>query len=185
MRLTPSWFSSSSGAPETERSEDADTTSGITIYYPSKGDLATTDTEDGGDAAEFVPDSDAALLVDLDEMSTPVTVDEIADRLIEPARPSIDTWANVHERLYSERLPALDAAGEIDFDETQGIVERTRRPAGGDEDGLSPTVLGALAGGFLFLLIAVVSASVLTALAVTLVTTTVAVWFVPAYAERS
>ncbi|WP_246999658.1 hypothetical protein [Halosolutus gelatinilyticus] len=178
MRLTPSWFSSSSDVSEGERPEDADTTSGITIYYPSRNGLSTADTEDGGDAEQYVPDSNAALLVDLDEMSTPATVDEITDQLIEPAHPPIDTWADVHERLYRDRLPALEAAGEIEFDQTQGLVERARPRSGGRRSGISPTVLGVLAAGFLILLLAIVSASVLTALTVTLVTT-VAVWFVP------
>ncbi|MFA9415101.1 hypothetical protein [Natrinema sp. HArc-T2] len=93
-------------------------------------------------------------------MNTPVTVDEVADELIEPARPPIETWAIVHERLHQERLPALDATGAIEFDETQGLIERSTGRAN-EERVISPSVLVALSFGLLCVVIALISVSVL------------------------
>lgn len=176
MRLTPSWFRSSPGAPSEERAEDADTTTGVTIYHTAGSGFSGGDIEDTDRVGEFVPNSDASLLAVLNGMQTPATVDEVTDELIDPARPSIETWAAVHERLHRERLPALDATGDIEFDEAQGLVERSAQP--NERSLLSLTALGAVSIGFLFVLIALVSTFVLTAALVTLVTT-VAVWIVP------
>ena len=121
MRLTPSWLcatpsdSSEDGSDDTE----AETVSGVTIYRDPSTDLST-----GGSAAEFVPDSNTELLSVLDGMETPVTVDEIVDELIHPARPSVETWASVHEQLYQYRLPELDTTGHVEFDAEQGLVDR-------------------------------------------------------------
>lgn len=122
MRLTPSWlFATPSDSSESEDGSDdtdAETVSGVTIYREPSTDLST------GSAAEFVPDSNTELLAVLDEMETPVTVDEVADELIHPARPSVETWASVHERLYQYRLPELDSTGHVEFDAEQGLVDR-------------------------------------------------------------
>ncbi|WP_339104326.1 hypothetical protein [Haloterrigena salinisoli] len=140
MRLTPSWlFATPSDSSESEDGSDdtdAETVSGVTIYRDPSTDLSTS-----GSAAEFVPDSNTELLSVLDEMETPVTVDEVADELIHPARPSVETWASVHERLYQYRLPELDTTGHVEFDAEQGLVDRrtvqtdavTRRESSGFE----------------------------------------------------
>ncbi len=88
--------------------------------------------------------------------------------------------AGVHERLHQDRLPALAEAGEIEFDETQGVVERSMTQM--DEEGttLSAAVFGTISLVLLFALLTLVSVSLLTALTVTVVTTTV-VWFVPSF----
>lgn len=116
MRLTPFWLCSMS-ADSTGDSPD-DTESGVTIYHTKSSDFPS----DG--AAEFVPESNSELVATLDEMETPATVDEVADKLIYPARPPVETWASVHERLHQHRLPELDETGHIEFDEEQGLVER-------------------------------------------------------------
>jgi len=93
-------------------------------------------------------------------MSTPVTVDEVTDTLVEPARPSIETWATIHERLHQNRLPALDAKGAIEFDETQGLIERSTDQS--DEGrSLSRARLAAISVGLVLVLIVFVSAFVL------------------------
>ncbi|MDS0477603.1 hypothetical protein [Natrinema sp. 1APR25-10V2] len=130
------------------------------VYAPDAGP-SIDDGDDDGRAATFLPESDAALLSVIDELDTPVTVDEIADTLIEPARPSIETWATVHERLHRDRLPALDASGAIAFDETHGLVERTAHSSDGGR--FSGTLLAALSLGFLLIAIGLVSISVLIA----------------------
>ncbi|SFS53486.1 hypothetical protein [Halostagnicola kamekurae] len=87
------------------------------LKYSEPGDRFT-DTP----ASEFLPASDPTLCAILEEMETPATVDEITDQLIQPANPPIETWADVHERLYEERLPDLEASGEIAFDRDRGTV---------------------------------------------------------------
>lgn len=162
MRLTPSWFRSSSDESDEVDAGDPHGISGLTMVYAPSDDLSTG--EDGNDypAEEFLPESDGALLAVLEGMSTPVTVDEVADALVEPARPSIETWAVVHERLHGDRLPSLDASGAIEFDETRGLVERT--PSYPSEAGrFAATVLTAISIGFLLVSIGLVSISVLIA----------------------
>jgi len=159
MRLTPSWLRSSSGGDTDERSGDSETTSGFTLVYSPESDFSTTDTDETR-AREFIPESDTALVAVLDEMNTPVTVDEVTDELTEPARLPIETWATVHERLHQDRLPALDAAGAIEFDETQGVIERST--ARTNENRLrSSAVLVAISLGLLCVVIALISVSVL------------------------
>lgn len=177
MRLTPSWFRSSSDTPSEQSVEDGGTGSGVTIYHTSENTIFDGDATTGNRVDTFVPDSDASLLAEIDELQSPVTVDEVTDQLIEPARPSIETWAAVHERLHQERLPPLDTAGEIAFDEAQGIVERTSHS---NENNLSTVaLLGGISIGAILALIALASMPLLTAVVVTLVTTAFAVWFVP------
>ncbi len=138
MRLTPPWFRSSSEDPPGEESDgDPDTSAGVTIYHSPPSDLSEESSVSSRRAAHFVPDSDTALVVELDEMSTPVTVDEVADQLISPADPPVETWAAVHERLHRDRLPALDASGDIVFDESQGVVERPPRARAGTQNGVA------------------------------------------------
>lgn len=170
MRLTPSWFRSSSNGSSEERPGDADTTTEVTIYHTSGNGFLKEDDNERDRVGELVPDSDARLLAVIDELQTPVTIDEITDQLIRPARPSIETWAGVHERLHRDRLPALDRSGEIDFDEAQGIVERSSPPA--NEGRLSSlAALSAISIGLVLVGAALVSASVLTAVVVSLITT--------------
>ncbi|WP_245835327.1 hypothetical protein [Natronolimnobius baerhuensis] len=147
---------------------------------PIYRNLQGTSTAGGGDVDAFLPDSDGELCDTLEEMQLPATVDEITDELITPAQPPLDTWAGVHERLHQDRLPALAEAGEIEFDETQGVVERSMTQM--DEEGttLSAAVFGTISLVLLFALLTLVSVSLLTALTVTVVTTTV-VWFVPSF----
>ncbi len=123
MRLTPSWLRSSSDDSPEERSENSDTTSGVTIYHAPPNTVQEGDPKDTQRAANFIPESDTELLAALDEVGTPTTVDEVTDQLLHPARPPIDTWASVHERLHQDRLPELDASGDIEFDTNDGLVE--------------------------------------------------------------
>ncbi|QLK25808.2 hypothetical protein HYG81_17285 [Natrinema zhouii] len=155
MRLTPSWLRSSSEDSAEEQSGDPETLSGVTMVYAPGSDFSADGaitTRDRG----FIPESDAALVAVLDEMNTPVTVDEVTDTLIEPAHPPIETWATIHERLHRNRLPALDTKGAIEFDETQGLIERTATPP--DEARfLSRTRLAAVSIGLLLVLLLFVS----------------------------
>ncbi|WP_435552242.1 hypothetical protein [Natrinema sp. CGMCC1.2065] len=152
MRLTPSWLRSSSADSAEERSEESDPDAGSTaVYAPGCDFLAGDDTDTR--VGEFLPESNAALVTVLDEMAMPATVDEITDALVEPADPPIETWAAVHERLHEERLPALDASGAIEFDETQGLVERSATPVDGTRS-VSPAVLVAISIGVLLVVLA-------------------------------
>ena len=138
MRLTPPWFRSSSEDPPGEESDgDPDTSNGVTIYHSPPSDLPEESSVSHRRAAQFVPNSDTALVVELDEMSTPATVDEVADQLITPANPPVDTWAAVHEQLHQDRLPALDDSGDVVFDETQGIVERPPKARANTQNGVA------------------------------------------------
>ena len=159
MRLTPSWLRSSSEGDADERSGDSETTSEFTMVYSPGSDVSTTDT-DKTRVREFVPESDTALVAVLDELNTPVTVDEVTDELIEPARPPIETWATVHERLHQDRLPALDAAGAIEFDATRGVIKRSITRTN-ENQFFSSAVLAAISLGLLCVVIALVSVSVL------------------------
>lgn len=152
MRLTPSWLRSSSANSGEGRSEESDPDAGsTTVYAPGCDFLAGDDTD--ARVGEFLPESNAALVTVLDEMATPATVDEITDALVEPADPPIETWAAVHERLHEERLPALDASGAIEFDEPQGLVERSATPVDGNRS-VSPAVLVAITIGVLLVVLA-------------------------------
>lgn len=122
MRLTPSWLRSSTDDSPEERPGDAETPSEVTIYYSPPSDLSET-SGTAERAAEFIPESDTALVGVLDEMHTPTTVDEVTDQLVQPARPPIDTWATVHEKLHQDRLPELDTSGYIEFDTEQGVID--------------------------------------------------------------
>ncbi|ADB60027.1 hypothetical protein Htur_1135 [Haloterrigena turkmenica DSM 5511] len=121
MRLTPSWLFATPSEPSEDgpANAEAETVSGVTIYRDPSTDSSTADS-----AAEFVPDSNTELLSVLDGMETPVTVDEVTDELIHPARPPVETWAAVHEQLHQYRLPELDATGHVEFDAEQGLVDR-------------------------------------------------------------
>ena len=121
MRLTPSWLCAASSGSSEDDSDGSktETVSGVTIYHDP-----LSDRSNGESATEFVPESDSELVSVLDEMETPVTVDEVADELIYPARPPVETWAAVHQRLHERRLPELDAKGVVEFDAEQGLVER-------------------------------------------------------------
>ncbi|ELY85664.1 hypothetical protein [Natrialba taiwanensis] len=156
-------------------------------------------------------------------MRTPVTVDELVDRLVHsadqqetagtsatvqstrtrtPSNPSavqqsqstltfpstpptppssvpIETWATIHEHLHQKRLPALNEAGSITFDPERGLVELPETTA--DEQSFSPPLLGPILVGLLFLFVALASASVLTAVTLTVAATTFAVWMLPVY----
>lgn len=159
MRLTPSWLRSSSADSTEEQPGDPDTLSGVTMVY-APGSEFSADGAINTRAGEFIPESDAALVAVLDEMNTPVTVDEVTDTLIEPARPPIETWATIHERLHQNRLPALDAKGAIEFDEAQGLIERTTTPSGEDQF-FSRAQLAAISVGLVLVLIVFVSAFLL------------------------
>ncbi|NGM70450.1 hypothetical protein G6M89_15820 [Natronolimnobius sp. AArcel1] len=175
MRLTPSWLRPSSNTPPDECSEGSEPPPGpdIPIYHNLQGPHAVGATE----VDAFVPDDDDELRVVLEDVQLPATVDELTDQLIAPAQPPLDTWAGVHERLHQERLPALEAAGEIEFDETQGVVERSMTDRN-EGPALSPAVFGTVSLVVLFALLTLISVSLMTALTVTVVTTTI-VWFVP------
>ncbi|USZ70838.1 hypothetical protein [Natronosalvus halobius] len=105
-----------------------------------------------------------ALLEEITELDAPVTVDELADHLIWPADPPIETWADVHELLYDERLPALEARGVLAFDPEKGIIEHVRETEGHTE-GLwfSRPVLGLLSLVLLATTLFLVSTGVVTA----------------------
>lgn len=174
MRLTPSWFRTSSDTPPEECSDDSEARSRpeVPISFDPGDDFAAGGPDPDDQVDEFLPDTDAALLTVIEDLQLPVTVDEIADRLIEPAQPPIDTWAAVHERLHRTRLPALDAAGEIEFDDAQGIVERSASQT--DEAGpFSQAGLGTISAIVLLVVFLLVSVSMVTVLMMTLGTLSV------------
>ncbi|WP_231587941.1 hypothetical protein [Halostagnicola sp. A56] len=115
------------------------------LKYSEPGDHFT-----GPPASEFLPASDPTLCAILEEMETPATVDEITDHLVEPSNPPIETWADVHERLYEERLPALEASGAIAFDRDRGTVIVLEPDSGGH-----PMAARALVGAVSILLVIV------------------------------
>lgn len=58
---------------------------------------------------------------------TPATVDEITDQLHDRRAPSdplagLESWDRTHQRLHEVDLPALSAAGLLEFDRDRGIV---------------------------------------------------------------
>ncbi|MHC3436837.1 hypothetical protein ACYJ1Y_01780 [Natrialbaceae archaeon A-gly3] len=148
MRLTP-WFRSLSTTVSDEETEDAGHTEEdleVPIYRPSE---EVSETERRPPASEFVPESEADLLSVLEGMNTPVTVDEVADRLIRPARPPVETWADVHERLHEEVLPNLDSSGKVEFDSTEGVVALSDTSSVRERN--QPTVGEFLTGGLFVL----------------------------------
>lgn len=164
MRLTPSWLRSSSATTPDDRSAGPDVSPDVTIYHAPTATITNDESEQPIEAGEFVPDADSALVAVLDGMHTPVTVDEVADRLVRPKRPSLDTWANVHEQLHQHRLPALDADGVIEFDAERGVVDL---PEGRKrEGGLLRTVLTIFSIGAVLAFLVAVSLPVVTALPV-------------------
>lgn len=122
MVLTSVWSRSLSVVRSRESTSDVDAQVNVVIYDAAS--LGTTHaTERTADPADFVPESSSALVTVLEGMNTPVTVHEVVDRLVRPTRPPVETWGDVHERLYQEQLPALDSEGAIEFDGERGIVE--------------------------------------------------------------
>ncbi|RQG95381.1 hypothetical protein [Natrarchaeobius chitinivorans] len=179
MRLTPSWFSPSSNESGEERTKDADPSSSVTIYYDS---TATPESSVGVDveatATNFVPESDEALLAAIEEIPAPVTIDSIVDRLLDQHQQPIETWAAVHEHLYENRLPALDAADVVDFDPDRGTVELPD-PEARNGGQLSVSLLGFCLFSFVVVLLFAWMTSVLTALTFTFIVMTLVAWFVP------
>lgn len=58
---------------------------------------------------------------------TPATVDEVTDEVHDRRAPSdpvagLESWDRTHQRLHEVDLPALSAAGLIEFDRDRGIV---------------------------------------------------------------
>lgn len=98
----------------------------------------------------------------LDELDTPVTVDQLVDELqaVEgPEGPDTATWEQLHERLHDEDLPTLDRAGLLVFDDEQGLVTNCGReiprmgrrtetapPTNGSDDADDDPVTRAFAG---------------------------------------
>ncbi|SEQ54800.1 hypothetical protein [Natrinema salaciae] len=162
MRLTPSWFGPSSEPADEERAGTPDGMTGVTMIRGPENDFSASDSGDDRCAGEFLPESDRALLSVLDGMNTPATVDEVADELVKPARPPIETWATIHEQLHQDRLPALDASGAVEFDETQGLVERSATRSSVTLRFSAP-LLAAISIGFLLIFIGLVSVSVVVA----------------------
>ncbi|ELY87761.1 hypothetical protein C483_17728 [Natrialba hulunbeirensis JCM 10989] len=211
MRLTPSWIRSSSADTPEEQSVDGDASLDVPIYHsadgiqsPGEPESETNAIRDDRPADAFLPDSDATLCAILEDLSTPVTVDELVDALIsradppEPGGPASDTasstpppatddatvpvktWATIHEELHQDRLPRLDEEGVLEFEPTCGTVDCSES---GSMSRLlrSPAVAGMVSIGLLFVLAVLVTASMYTAVTVTVAATTFAVWFLPAY----
>ncbi|SEV98997.1 hypothetical protein [Natrinema salifodinae] len=187
MRLTPSRFHTSSTGTTEEGTGESKTGSGVTFVYEPREERSESgaDSDDGDRASELLPATDTELLAVLDDLDTPVTVDELADELIGPRRPPIETWAGVHERLCRHRLPALDASGALSFDESQGLIERSTaspdRASETETPRFVPAIVALISFGAVFGAAAFVSTSLLVALTVTLLTSTFAAWIVPAF----
>lgn len=92
------------------------------------------------------PPRSRQILDALDEMDTPVTIDELTDELVarsesQSENDDIEDWADVHEQLYVVDLPVLHGTGDVDFDASTGLVslddtepaESTADPATADE----------------------------------------------------
>lgn len=56
---------------------------------------------------------------------SPVTIDELVDHFVDcqDVDDGLVAWSAVHERLYYVDLPRLNAAGSLDFDPNQGLVD--------------------------------------------------------------
>lgn len=72
-----------------------------------------------------------AQLVELvEELRTPVTLDQVVDGVVE-RRLATDcppaSWHDLHEELYAVDLPALDAVDQVEFDIERGLVDSTNR----------------------------------------------------------
>ncbi|RQG99363.1 hypothetical protein [Natrarchaeobius oligotrophus] len=177
MRLTPFGLGSSTDESDGERSED-DESPEVTIYH-NQVDGDTTPLDSPSDVtSDFVPESDSALLAVLEQTDTPATVDSVVDRLTEPAEPSIETWAAVHERLHDERLPELDASGAIEFDADRGTVE-TVEARSTQRSLLTAPLVGVALVSVLFIVLVAWLTSTLTALTFTFVVVMIVAWFVP------
>ncbi len=211
-----------SASPSTSTSTSSGSGSGSSPPTDRDTDTDTNGNHTADSTPAAVPDSDEELLALLADMRTPVTVDELVDRLVHnadqqetahasavqstrtrtPSNPSavqqsqstltfsstpptppssvpIETWATIHEHLHQKRLPALNEAGSITFDPERGLVELPETTA--DEQSFSPPLLGPVLVGLLFLFVALASASVLTAVTLTVAATTFAVWMFPVY----
>lgn len=180
MRLTPSWLRSSESPSDDERSGD-ERHPAVPIHYSSHRDTTTgesTGSSPDATADEYVPDSEETLRSIIEELDTPTTVDSIVDQLLESADSTIETWAAVHERLYEDRLPALDETGAIEFDPERGTVEVPPSTSSSGVDASMPVVAFAVVG-LLFVFVIAWMTSVLTALTFTFVVVTLVAWFVP------
>ena len=68
------------------------------------------------------------IVLHLDGMETPATIDELVDALDEDPRVEFGTpgasgsWEDLHRELYEFDLPALQDAGVITFDADRGLV---------------------------------------------------------------
>lgn len=167
MRLTPSWLRSSSDGSGTDESDDPDSDEPVTIYHSSSIGISS-DGAESPHATEFIPDSNDELLETIEEMETPVTVDELADRLIHPAHPPVETWAAIHEQLHQDRLPELDTADEIAFDEGQGLVDPVTTETNSSA-GLGPFRAGSVATYLLLATLVLLSVTLLSAVTVAFV----------------
>ncbi len=68
-----------------------------------------------------------AELVELvEDLQTPVTLDRVVDGVVDHRsradHPPV-SWHDLHEDLYLFDIPALDAAEELEFDSTRGLVD--------------------------------------------------------------
>ncbi|MCU4742661.1 DUF7344 domain-containing protein [Natronoglomus mannanivorans] len=58
---------------------------------------------------------------------SPMTIDELVDHFVDGRETETEdglvAWSAVHERLYYVDLPRLNAAGALDFDPNQGLVD--------------------------------------------------------------
>lgn len=77
-----------------------------------------------------IADRRKRIVLTLEAIETPVTVDQLADELEDTGPSPVGgigrdrSWADLHERLHEEDLPALDGAGLIVFDVDRGLVSR-------------------------------------------------------------
>lgn len=145
MRLTPSWVRSSSEDAAGDGSADSDDNGGVTIYHTPLDEGMEVGSRVDEQASTYIPDSDIALVAEIDELNTPVTVDEVADQLVGSERPPVETWASIHEQLHEVRLPALADTGNLVFDKSQGLVERPARTEPGAQSGVAVAASGSRA----------------------------------------
>lgn len=167
MRLTPFRFRSSSGPDSDETSIPAD----VEIYH-----LTPESRVDESDGEAFTTDTPITvqnLVPVLEELDTPVTVDEVTDQLVHPSNAvDVEAWGDIHEQLYQDELPALCDAGLVDFDTTRGTVELSDdQEASSSRDVLTVrTVATAVSVGLVAALLLLVPATVATAASVGLLT---------------
>lgn len=89
------------------------------------GDRDMSETHDG--AADRRQPRRWRVLDAVTSVATPATVDEITDQLHARRAPSdplagLESWDRTHQRLHEVDLPALSAAGLLEFDRERGIV---------------------------------------------------------------